>query len=119
MVEGEGEPRGNEARRRRTGEVKETFSISLNPQVRRAIDKEVEDGLWDSRSQAISHYLRLGREVDKQARALAMQRTLVFDALNRADAADCEFILNFLSLMENPEFRRRLKEQMEEGCGQK
>ncbi|MBN1455020.1 MAG: hypothetical protein JW945_02035 [Methanomicrobia archaeon] len=120
MVEGAGEPRGSEARKRRTGDLKETFSISIHPQVRRAIDKEVEDGLWDSRSQAISHYLHLGREVDKQIRELAKQRVLMFDALSKTEEADCEFIFNFLSLMENREFRRRLKKQMEVvGLGQK
>jgi Arc/MetJ-type ribon-helix-helix transcriptional regulator len=119
MVEGEGEHRGSEARRRRTGDIKETFSISINPQVRQAIDKEVEDGLWDSRSQAISHYVHLGREVEKHTRELAMRRVLMFDALSKTDEADCERIFTFLSLMENPEFRRRLKKQMEEGFSQR
>jgi Arc/MetJ-type ribon-helix-helix transcriptional regulator len=119
MVEGEGEHRGSEARRRRTGDIKETFSISINPHVRQAIDKEVEDGLWDSRSQAISHYIRLGREVEKQVRELAMQRVLMFDALSKTEEAEREFILNFLSLMENREFRRRLNKQMEEGLGRR
>jgi Arc/MetJ-type ribon-helix-helix transcriptional regulator len=114
MVEGEGEPSGSEARRRRTGEVKETFSISINPQVRRAIDKEVEDGLWDSRSQAISHYLHLGREVDKRVRELVIQQISMIDALSKTEEAEREFILNFLSLAKNHGFRQRLQKLMDE-----
>lgn len=117
VEEGEGQ-RGSEAQRKRTGDTKETFSISINPQVLQAIDKDVEDGRWDSRSQAISYYVHLGMVGDEQAFELVMQRVLI-DALSKADATDCEFISNFLSLMDNPEFRWRLDIQMEEGLGQK
>ena len=58
MVEDGEEQRGSEAQKRTTGDTMETFSISITPQVLQTIDKEVEDGLWDGRSQAISHCRR-------------------------------------------------------------
>lgn len=112
--DGEGQ-RESEARRRKAGEVKETLSISIDPQVRQAIDKEIEEGLWANRSQAISHYICLGREVEKCARELAVRRISILHAINQNDREKLEIINEFLTLSEDAEVRRWLAAVVKDG----
>ncbi|HDS45939.1 MAG TPA: hypothetical protein ENN68_07625 [Methanomicrobia archaeon] len=116
MEEGEAEQRGSDARRRKRGGGKETFSISIRSQLMQEIDKEVEEGLWDRRSQAINHYLHRGLELRKYRLEYAKRQLLMLDGINRTDEEGSAAII-FMTLLEKPEFRQLLKQQMEEGIG--
>ena len=107
-----GEDRGESAKpkRRRSREVKETFSISLALRMKERLDKEVEEGLWDSRSQAIGYYLHRGLESEKYAREYANRQLLVLDKISRTDKEGTDMLHAFLVMLKKPKFRRLLKE---------
>lgn len=115
MVEsGEERCESAEPKRRRTGDVKETFSISLGSRTKERLDKEVDEGLWDSRSQAISYYLIRGLELEKYAREYAYRQLMLLDKISRTDEEGSDMMYSFLEMMEKPKFRRLLKQQMED-----
>ena len=115
------EDRGESAepKRRRAGDVKETFSISLASRMKERLDKEVDEGLWDSRSQAISYYIHRGFESENYAREYANRQLLLLDEMSRCDEEGADMIRSFLELMEKPKLRRLFKQQMEEVTSKK
>ncbi|GEM_PF-924596 len=116
----EGAERGEstESKRRRTGDVKETFSISLASQTKERLDKEVEEGRWGSRSQAISYYLHRGIALEDHAREYANRQLLLLDELSRSDEEGADMIHSFLEMMKKPKFRQLMKE-IDEGLARK
>jgi Arc/MetJ-type ribon-helix-helix transcriptional regulator len=116
---GEERCESTEPKRRRVGDTKDTFSICLPSRTKERLDKEVEEGLWDSRSQAISYYLHRGLELEKHAREYAKRQLLMLDSMSRTDEEGSDIIYSFLAMMKKPEFRRLLKQQMEEVTSKK
>jgi Arc/MetJ-type ribon-helix-helix transcriptional regulator len=106
------EDRGESAdlKRRRTGDVKDTFSISLASRMKERLDKEVAEGLWDSRSQAISYYLHRGVKSEDYAREYANRQLLLLDEMSRIDEEGTAMLHSFLVMLKKPNFRRLLKE---------
>ncbi|MBN1763385.1 MAG: hypothetical protein JW878_10000 [Methanomicrobia archaeon] len=114
------EDRGESAepKRRRTGEVKDTFSISLASRMKERLDKEVDEGLWDSRSQAISYYIHRGVQSEDYAREYANRQLLLLDEIRRTDEEGIAMLHSFLVMLKKPKFRRLLQE-IDESLAQK
>ncbi|HDS44886.1 MAG TPA: hypothetical protein ENN68_02120 [Methanomicrobia archaeon] len=115
MVEG-GEARGGraESKRKKAGDIKDTFSICLTSRTKQRLDKEVEEGLWDSRSQAISYYLHRGLAAEEYAREYANRQLLLLDEIRRSEEEGFDMVSVLLALMKKPEFRTRLRQGLEE-----
>ncbi len=120
MVEG-GEARGGsaESKRKKAGDTKDTFSICLTSRTKQRLDKEVEEGLWDSRSQAISYYLHRGLVAEEYAREYANRQLMMLDEISRSEEEGFDIVSVLLALMKKPEFRQLLTQQMEENSNKK
>jgi Arc/MetJ-type ribon-helix-helix transcriptional regulator len=107
---GEERCESTEPKRRRAGDIKDTFSICLPSRTKERLDKEVEEGRWGSRSQAISYYIHRGIDLEDHAREYANRQLLLLDELSRSDEEGTDMIHSFLMMMKKPKFRQLMKE---------
>ncbi|MGC9445396.1 MAG: hypothetical protein ACP5E9_10805, partial [Candidatus Methanospirareceae archaeon] len=109
-----GKDRGEstEPKRGRTGELKDTFSISLDTRTKERLDTEVEEGRWGSRSQAISYYIHRGLASEDYAHEYANRQLVMLDEISRSEEEGFDVVSVLLAMMKKPEFRRLLKQQM-------